>query len=87
MNHAIRNCIELKKPDGTTILRGDCLDCEQPQEVVVPTETWDKVKVMSRQQRPLIQDAFPSVPVGKREFMISGYCDDCFNRMFDAGDA
>ena len=32
--------------------------------------------------RALIQDALPRVPKEERELLISGYCDDCWKKLF-----
>lgn len=37
--------------------------------------------------RPHMQDLFPELTAGLREIMISGYCSECFDKLFDNQEA
>ena len=38
------------------------------------------------QSGKLIQDALPELSAGERELLISGTCDECWQRLFPDGD-
>lgn len=55
----------------------ECRKCGEPKEVSCTEEQYQNfVNGM------LIQNAMPNVPAGERELLISGYCDDCFKKLF-----
>jgi hypothetical protein len=63
----------------TTTIAGDCVCCGGLVTVTVPRKQFD---VWQSPNRPYIQDCFPGLPVGEREFLISQICNSCFSGMF-----
>jgi hypothetical protein len=59
-------------------LTGECVICHKPQEVVVTSEALYKW-----QHGAFAQDAFPTLTVNQREFLISSICGKCFDKLFD----
>lgn len=58
-----------------------CIKCGVEQSVIVgeqALENWNNGM--------LIQDAFPELDAGQREFLMSGICGDCFDKMFPPED-
>lgn len=59
------------------VFKGKCIGCGEIIKVAVPGEALWKYRQGAR-----IQDAMPMLSAGEREFLISGMCDSCFNKMF-----
>lgn len=64
-------------PDFKVAVRGPCCDCGKPQEVIVADAALRKFRAGD-----FAQDCFPELPAEQREFLISGICGDCWERMF-----
>jgi hypothetical protein len=55
-----------------------CLSCREKHQFDVSEkalENYSKGEI-------LIQDAFPFLPSGERELLVSGICSNCFDEMF-----
>lgn len=63
------------------IFLGKCIECGCRQRIQV---TQDEANAYNNGAR--IQDAFPNMPAGDREWLISGICGTCFDEMFDEED-
>jgi len=66
---------------GTYILQGKCVECEIPQAITVDSQAY-----YDWQHGQLIQNAFPNMLPDQREFLISGICGKCFDKMFEGKD-
>lgn len=64
-----------------SVVAGPCHFCKQPQEVRVKTTDLEKFR-----EGGFAQDCFPYLTPPKREFLISGICDICWNNMFPPED-
>lgn len=65
--------------DTTLVLRSTCPDCKTPTDLTVPF-----AELQHWLQGAIIQRAMPSVPADQRELLITGTCDSCWDRIFDA---
>jgi len=66
-----------KTPDGQYTLSGNCTYCNIPQVVTVTAQAyynWD--------HGMFVQNAFPNLSKDEREFLVSGICGKCFDKMF-----
>ena len=54
-----------------------CRHCQKDHKLMVNMED-----VASWQAGEYIQDAMPYLSAGERELLISGTCDDCWEKMF-----
>lgn len=63
--------------DGTTIIKATCIGCG-----IVDTFSVVTVDLKEWIDGALIQNAFPTMSVNRRELMQSGMCGRCFDRMF-----
>lgn len=61
----------------TVTFTGDCLHCKKPQTLTVSPDQF-----RAYETGVLIQDAFPHLDAGQREYLISGICGPCFDAMF-----
>lgn len=59
-------------------LIGKCIQCKCHQKVTVTAEEWANYNFRGM----MIQDAFPNVSAGDREWLISGICGTCFDKLF-----
>jgi hypothetical protein len=66
---------------GTYILSGVCSDCKSPQAMTVLAE-----ELFNWQHGVLIQNAFPNLTIDQREFLLSGLCGKCFDKIFANAD-
>jgi hypothetical protein len=67
------NCLE----DGDNyIYSGGCHYCKSDVIVVVP-----KQAIRNYRAGALIQQAMPMLSKGQREFLISGVCNECFDKL------
>ena len=75
-NHC--TCVEQVK-DGvhTYEYTGTCVECGKTKTVVVPAREMSKYECGF-----LMQDAMLSVSANDREFLLSGICGRCFDKMF-----
>lgn len=76
MKYAAYNC-ECVEVEGGFEFAGACISCHRIVKVVVRKEEIEKYK-----QGAFIQDALTSVDADGREFLMSGYCGTCFNKLF-----
>lgn len=77
------NNLNLKKgQDGQLIITISCIYCHKQHDVVVKEE--DYKKWISGEY--VIQKCFPYLTPGDREILISGVCNDCFNKYFSDED-
>lgn len=58
------------------VYSGPCVRCGKGQQAVVKLDN-----VYEWEQGSLIQDAFPYLDAGEREFLISGICPVCFDNL------
>ena len=61
----------------TLVITGPCVYCQQPQKVTVTAA--DAVKFQAGEH---VQNCFPYITPGEREFLLSGICDTCWDKMF-----
>jgi len=65
--------------DTTLVVRSTCPGCQKATDLTT---------VFAELQHYLggvpIQRAMPSLPAAQRELVITGTCDDCWDKMFDA---
>jgi hypothetical protein len=66
---------EMSKVKNVTV---DCKHCEKTFEIECIAKDYRNWKKGSE----LAQDAFPYLSAGERELLISGTCDECWNKMF-----
>jgi len=66
---------------NTLRLEGPCVYCRQPQTMVVAAESLIKFGGGGA-----VQKCFPTLTAGQREFLLSGTCDDCWDKMFPETD-
>ena len=67
----------------TTLMR--CKKCRN--RVEIPAKATDIIDWQhNRQQRPLIQNAFPDLSTDERELILSGICGECWERIFGGHD-
>jgi hypothetical protein len=59
------------------IVSGPCYSCTQTQEVRAAADALNKF-----QAGGYAQDCFPDLSAGQREFLISGICDECWDKLF-----
>jgi len=60
---------------------GPCIYCQTPQSVRVDAEA-----AMKFAAGAYAQDCFPELSAGEREFLISGICNECWDKMFPPED-
>ena len=58
------------------LIKAPCAFCNKIVEFYVDKDAYDKW-----QAGMLIQEAFPTLSVGRREFMISQICEQCFAKL------
>ena len=59
------------------IFTATCIRCQQAREIEVPGKA-----LWLYRQGALIQDAMPMVSINDREFLVSGICPSCWDKMF-----
>ena len=59
-------------------LIGKCIQCKCHQRLVVSAEEWANYNF----RQMAVQDAFPNMSAGDREWLISGICGTCFDKLF-----
>lgn len=64
-------------PDFKVAVRGPCYQCSTPQEVIVDDAALRKFRAGG-----FAQDCFPGLTADQREFLISGICGECWDKMF-----
>ncbi len=64
--------------DGSTTIFTACMMCRGEFTIVVPTGSY--LRWLGGE---LVQNAFPMVPRGERELLVSGTCDKCFKAMLE----
>lgn len=65
----------------TYVFTGECACCKSEQSVVIPGP-----ELYAYRSGQLIQDAMPSVSLDEREFLISGTCPACWDKLFGNDD-
>jgi hypothetical protein len=63
--------------DNIIVIATSCPICGAEHFVKVPEEAYE-----AWQNGALIQNAFPFLSAEEREWLISGICSECFDRMF-----
>ncbi len=71
-------CVEHEE-NGNVTVHGICPVCRKEWAVKTTEAAWEAYK-----RGALAQAAFPDMPLAERELLISGVCDDCFKKMFQA---
>lgn len=66
-----------KAGDGLVNVRGHCRYCDQPQTVCVPRDGY-----LRYLKGDYVQDALGMLPMDQRELLVSGTCDECWQRIF-----
>lgn len=82
MRYALEVCDdEVIHRDGKVFIKftGPCLGTGKPYSVEVPLEV---VEEAMRSDRRHIQDMLPDMPIGDREFLISGFSPEGWDDMF-----
>jgi hypothetical protein len=71
-------CCSVKQADDTYVgIVGPCYECGTSQTVQV------KIADLARfRNGGFAQDCFPHLPAAEREFLISGICGACWDKMF-----
>lgn len=59
------------------VYTGTCIKCKKKISVNIPSQ-----ELFAYRQGGHIQDAMPSVVVSDREFLMSGICGACFDKIF-----
>lgn len=67
----------MTRANGRVTFTGPCVDCLQPQSVEV-----DEAAAGRYQRGEFVQDCFPDLSASAREFLISGICGECWDKMF-----
>jgi hypothetical protein len=62
-------------------IRVTCFSCNEEKTVTLTDEQYTRYLGWKTGVIPHIQDALPDVPAGKRELLISGMCEECWDRM------
>ena len=75
MYYATYHC-SLNETSSNYVFTGTCLECKKEINVSVP-----KSELNSYKKDVLIQNAMPSVSECNREFLISGVCGACFDKI------
>ncbi len=65
----------------TAVVAAPCRHCDAVHELTVNVEGF-----VSWQSGKYIQDALPELSAGERELLISGTCDECWQRFFPEED-
>ncbi len=60
------------------IIGKPCPECGKPHEVHATLEQY--IRYMNRED--LVQNIFPELSSVEREYLITGYCEECWNKMF-----
>lgn len=65
--------------DGQEKVRvvGPCYHCTKPITVLADADGWYKFEAGA-----YVQDCLPTLSADDREFLISGICGECWNKMF-----
>ena len=63
--------------NGRYLLSGECISCNDLQGTVVDAQAY-----FDWTNGQFIQNVFPDMPLDKREFLISGMCGKCFDKLF-----
>jgi hypothetical protein len=84
MRYADSRCeiVESYKPEHTYTFVGPCLVTGKEQRVTVKAEDLFRYR-----QGSYVQDAFPYLDKGDREFLISGYSDEGWKQVFGDPDS
>jgi hypothetical protein len=70
-------CTFTQADDTYTDVTGPCYQCGKPQTVQV------KIADLARfRDGDFAQNCFPHLPPAEREFLISGICGECWDKMF-----
>ena len=64
------------------VIKKDCVHCEKEFEIHVNKDDYKEWT----DNGTLIQQAMPYLTPGERELLISGTCDECWDRMFGDND-
>lgn len=59
------------------VFSGECIGCNEKHTVIVRGPDLFRFR-----QGAFVQEAFPYLPAGDREFLISGTCEKCWDKMF-----
>jgi hypothetical protein len=78
----IDNCEVIDRNNGKVEIRGLCRVCRQPQTMMV-----NKLGLRMWCDGEYIQTALPNLSAGEREFLMSGTCDPCFDKLFKEEDS
>lgn len=62
-------------------LTTECVCCRAKKTYTLPA-----ARVKAWNEGMLIQDAFPELSADDREFLISGVCPECWNKIFNEED-
>lgn len=76
------DCAVNPNTDGQTVqVIGPCYSCGISQSVQVDADAFEKFK-----RGMFAQNCFPSLSAAEREFLISGICSTCWDKMFPSED-
>ena len=80
--YAFRDCCKTTLVDAdstrnTLQLDGPGVECGQPKSVIVPAAA-----LIAFGEGEYAQNCFPHLPAGQREFLISGICEECWDKLF-----
>ena len=67
--------------DGTVTLKRECPECHKEMKLVKVATEWQKGKA-ALEKGALVQHAFPSWTSNEREFLLTGLCHDCWDKLF-----
>jgi hypothetical protein len=81
LNDAVEEVLKNTTEDSFVFYTRKCFRCGQQGFVVVNVDDLDKYEGGA-----LIQEAFPEMPMDRREQMVSGIHPECWKEMFGSGD-
>lgn len=67
--------------DDIVILETICPFCKKPHRITVNYSEYAKGVTKYKDYGALIQDAFPNFTPSQREFLMTGICDSCWDKM------
>ena len=76
LNDAVQEVLKNTSKDNIVVYTRKCFHCSQTGFVVVKSDDLDKYS-----DGALIQEAFPEMPMDRREQIISGIHPECWDKM------
>lgn len=67
-----------------TVKVGQCRKCGR--DLIVEVEKEHLENYINSKMTMLIQEAFPELSPGEREYFLTGYCETCWDKIFETGE-